>query len=54
MNHIHGFIKGRSFSKNLLKFIDFSLNAMDKGDHVDVLYTDFSKAFDCIDVPENE
>lgn len=46
----HGFFKGRSTSTNLLQFIDYSLNAMDNGNHVEALYTDFSKAFDRIDI----
>ena len=47
----HGFFKGRSTSTNLLEFINYSLNAMDNGNHVEALYTDFSKAFDRIDIP---
>lgn len=47
----HGFFKGRSTCTNLLEFIHYSLTAMDNGNHVEVLYTDFSKAFDRIDVP---
>jgi hypothetical protein len=47
----HGFFKGRSTTTNLLEFIDYSLNAMDNGNHVEVLYTDFSKAFDRVDIP---
>ncbi len=47
----HGFFKGRSTTTNLLEFINFSLNAMDKGNYVETLYTDFSKGFDRIDIP---
>ena len=47
----HGFFKGRSTATNLLQFVSFSLDAMDKGRYVDALYTDFSKAFDRIDIP---
>ena len=47
----HGFYKGRSTTSNLLEFITFTLNAMDNGNHVEALYTDFSKAFDRIDIP---
>ena len=47
----HGFFKGRSTATNLLEFITFTLNAMDNGNHVEALYTDFSKAFDRIDIP---
>ena len=47
----HGFFRGRSTSTNLLEFVDYSLNAMDNGNHVEALDTDFSKAFDRIDIP---
>lgn len=47
----HGFFKGRSTSTNLLEFVNYSLTAMDNGNHVEVLYTDFSKAFDRVDIP---
>lgn len=47
----HGFFKGRSTCTNLLEFIHYSLTAMDNGNHVEALYTDFSKAFDRIDIP---
>lgn len=47
----HGFFKGRSTSTNLLEFVNYSLEAMDNGNHVEVLYTDFSKAFDRVDIP---
>ena len=47
----HGFFKGRSTTTNLLEFINFSLNAMDNGNYVEALYTDFSKAFDRVDIP---
>uniref|UniRef100_A0A0R3Q9H7 Reverse transcriptase domain-containing protein n=1 Tax=Brugia timori TaxID=42155 RepID=A0A0R3Q9H7_9BILA len=50
-NMQHGFYKGRSTATNLLEFINYSLNAMDNGNHVEALYTDFSKAFDRIDIP---
>lgn len=47
----HGFFKGRSTATNLLQFVTFSLKAMDNGNSVQTLYTDFSKAFDRIDIP---
>jgi hypothetical protein len=50
-NKQHGFFKGRSTSTNLLEFVNYSLIAMDNGNHVEALYTDFSKAFDRIDIP---
>ena len=46
----HGFFKGRSTTTNLLEFINYSFNAMDKGNHIETLYTDFSKAFDKLDI----
>lgn len=47
----HGFFKGRSTSTNLLEFVNYTLNAMDNGNYVNALYTDFSKAFDRVDIP---
>lgn len=47
----HGFVKGRSTITNLLNFVTFSINAMDRGNYVEALYTDFSKAFDRVDIP---
>lgn len=49
-NSQHGFFKGRSTTTNLLEFVDYSIMAMDKGNHVEALYTDFSKAFDRLDI----
>lgn len=50
-NAQHGYFKGRSTTINLLEFVNYSLNAMDKGNHIEALYTDFSKAFDRLDIP---
>lgn len=47
----HGFVKGRSTATNLLNFVTFSINVMDNGNSVESLYTDFSKAFDRVDIP---
>jgi hypothetical protein len=44
----HGFIKGRSTASNLFEFSQFVSNALDKRQQVDVIYTDLSKAFDCV------
>ena len=41
-----GFMKGRSTSLQLLKLMDIWSEAVDNGYEVDVLYTDFEKAFD--------
>ena len=42
----HGFLSGRSCQTNLLEFIDAITALVDKGDAIDVIYLDFSKAFD--------
>lgn len=47
----HGFFKGRSTATNLIQFVSFTLEAMDRRNSVKTLYTDFSKAFDRIDIP---
>ena len=45
----HGFSSGRSTVTNLLIFQQYLLGALEKGYQVDVIYTDFSKAFDSVD-----
>ena len=45
-NSQHGFSKGRSCLTNLIEFFDRVFEWYDQGDSVDVLYLDFSKAFD--------
>lgn len=47
-NYQHGFLKARSVETNMACFTDFLLGAMDNNKQVDVVYTDFSKAFDKI------
>ncbi|KAH9590904.1 hypothetical protein MS3_00003399 [Schistosoma haematobium] len=47
----HGFRKGISCTTNLLIAREFWINALDNGNSVDVVYIDFSKAFD--KVPTN-
>ena len=42
----HGFIKARSAATNLASFMSDVVDAVDCGYPVDVIYTDFSKAFD--------
>ena len=42
----HGFTKNRSCLTNLLEYIEYVTNIVDKGDSADVIYLDFSKAFD--------
>jgi ribonuclease P/MRP protein subunit RPP40 len=42
----HGFVKKRSCLTNLLEFLEFVSNYIDRGFPVDVIYLDFQKAFD--------
>lgn len=44
----HGFLKGRSVVSNLVILNETLTAAMDSGHQVDVVYTDYSKAFDRI------
>lgn len=45
----HGFVKGLLTITNLIMFIDCISGAMDSGRQVDVIHTDYSKAFDRTD-----
>ena len=42
----YGFIKGRSTVLQLLKLLDDWTDKLEKGGQIDVIYTDFEKAFD--------
>ena len=42
----HGFVSGKSCVTQLLEFLDNLTEALDQGDDVDIIYLDFSKAFD--------
>lgn len=44
----HEFMKGRSCLTNLISFYDWVTRLVDKGKAVDVVYLDFSKAFDMV------
>ncbi|KAL5265305.1 hypothetical protein ACHWQZ_G006143 [Mnemiopsis leidyi] len=46
--HQHGFVKGKSCLSNLLETFDNILDLLDEGVPVDLLYFDFSKAFDTV------
>jgi hypothetical protein len=42
----HGFMPDKSSATNLGVFLDFVIEAVDRGDAVDIFYLDFAKAFD--------
>jgi len=44
----YGFIKGRSTVLQLLKIMDDWTTQLDYGGQIDVIYTDFAKAFDTV------
>jgi len=44
----HGFMKGRSYLTNLISSYDQVPCLVDQGKAVDVIYLDFSKAFDTV------
>ena len=46
--HQHGFVKGKSCLSNLLETFDAILELLDEGTPVDLIYFDFSKAFDTV------
>ena len=48
-NNQHGFLGKRSTVTNLACFANYVLPNMDRGGQVDVIYTDFEKAFDRVD-----
>lgn len=45
----HGFMPARSTTTNLATFTNFTVTALENGNQVDTIYTDFSKAFDVLD-----
>ena len=45
----HGFMQGRSTTSNLVVFSNYLYNVLSQKGQVDVIYTDFSKAFDKLD-----
>lgn len=49
-NKQHGFDKGKSTVTNLVEFSSYLRNNIGNGKEVDVVYTDFSKAFDVVNI----
>lgn len=47
-SHQHGFLRGRSTTTNLACFTQYTSKVVDDGGQVDLVLTDFSKAFDKI------
>lgn len=47
--HQHGFMKGRSTTTNLFCVTQYISESLDKHSQTDVIYTDFTKAFDRLD-----
>ncbi|CAM4553610.1 unnamed protein product, partial [Lepidochelys kempii] len=47
-NSQHGFTKGKSCLTNLIAFYDEITGSVDEGNAVDMLFLDFSKAFDMV------
>lgn len=45
----HGFMSQRSTNSNLVCFFEHVLQSLDSSDQIDVIYTDFQKAFDKVD-----
>lgn len=45
----HGFVKRRSTTTNLMTFVNYLFENMDRRVQVDAVYTDFQKAFDKVD-----
>lgn len=46
INEQHGFIAGRSTSTNLLIYHDYINSSVESESQINVIYTDFKKAFD--------
>lgn len=45
----HGFMKGKSCTTQLLKVYHSIGSILDRGGQIDIIFLDFSKAFDCVD-----
>lgn len=45
----HGFLPGKSVTSNLISLTEFTMEAYEYGNQVDVVYFDLSKAFDTVD-----
>lgn len=46
----HGFVPRRSTCTNLIEFTSYLINNIEKGYQIDAIYTDFTKAFDRVNI----
>lgn len=46
----HGFVSKRSTNTNLMTYTSFLINSMENGLQIDSIYTDFTKAFDRVNI----
>ncbi|KAI5746597.1 hypothetical protein M8J77_005265 [Diaphorina citri] len=49
--HQHGFMSGKSTSTNLMSYTQFLIDCLEDGHQVDVILTDFSAAYDRLNIP---
>lgn len=50
INDQYGFQSGKSTAANMVSLVNYAQNSMETGDEVHTIYTDFSKAFDKVNI----